>query len=73
MPRIWSPFLDHDPREQWRNDHSDPEEEPKGIYETVRECLNEGMTAAEIVAWRLEETYWSKEEVINVIEEIEED
>ena len=67
------PFPEYDPREQWRNDHPDPEEERKGIYETVGECLNEGMTAAEIVAWCLEKTYWSKEEVIRVIEEIEEE
>lgn len=67
------PFPEYDPREQWRNDHPGPEEEPKGIYKTVGECLDEGMTAAEIVAWCLEETYWSKEEVIRVIEEIQEE
>ena len=66
------PFPEYDPREQWRNDHQ-VEEEKKGIYETVGECLDEGMTAAEIVAWCLEKTYWSKEEVIRVIEEIEEE
>lgn len=66
------PFPEYDPREQWRNDHQ-VEEVKKGIYETVGECLDEGMTAAEIVAWCLEKTYWSKEEVIRVIEEIEEE
>lgn len=45
----------------------------KGIYETVGECLEEGMTAAEIVEWCLEQTYWSKEDVIRVLEEIQEE
>lgn len=64
-----------DPDYDFINEEYYPEQprENKNVYQYVRECLGEGMTAAETVEWLSEETACEIPDIIAAIEEIQEE